>query len=216
MADRYDAHMPATHDEYYLTPYRRAQRTTGTDFDVTLWANPRSQQRRFAVMERMVMLAGRRILDAGCSRGDFAQYLIERNVAYARFIGIDGLAEVIDFARTRGLRDAEFHCGDFVSDPSLLRTGDPQVIAISGSLNTMQDDLAMQVLENAWQATQEVLIFNFLSDRAHAAAPPQQDPARRLNTMRLLDWALDRTWAVQLRHDYFRDGHDATIMMRKA
>lgn len=208
--------MSEHHDDYYLTPYRQAQRDTGPAFEVTLWANQRSQQRRFAVMERMTLLAGRRILDAGCSRGDFAQYLVERDVPYARYIGIDGLAEVIDFARTRGLRDAEFHCGDFVADPSMLKTGDPQVIAISGSLNTMEDALAMHVLENAWAATGETLIFNFLSDLANYPAPPQSDPARRLNTLKLIEWALDKTWAVQFRHDYFKDGHDATILMRKA
>src|SRR5690606_18632451 len=105
-----------------------------------------------------------------------------------KFIGIDGLAEVIDYANRRGLRDAEFHTGDFIQTPGLLRFGDPQVITISGALNTMNDDLVMRVLEDAWDATSEVLIFNFLSSRAARPAPPQTGPARRLDTMKLLDW----------------------------
>jgi hypothetical protein len=34
--------------------------------------------------------------------------------------------------------------------------------------------------------------------------------------MRLLDWALARTSQVAFRQDYFRHGHDATILMRKS
>lgn len=201
--------------DQYLDPYRDASKRLGADWGVTLWANRRSQQRRFAVMARMAMLAGRRVLDAGCSRGDFAAYLVDDDVPYAKYIGIDGLPEVIEYAKGRGIRDAEFIVGDFVQNPGLLSYGDPQVICISGSLNTMDDRTVMHVLEHAWQAAGEALVFNFLSDCCAAAAPPQGGPARRLNTMKLLDWALQKTWAVQFRHDYFRHGHDATILMRK-
>ncbi len=199
----------------YLTPYREALERIGSEFDVTLWANKRSQQRRFQVMAQMTHLEGKRVLDAGCSRGDFAAFLLEHGVRYAKYVGVDGLEKVVAYARGRGLEGAEFHAGDFVANPGLLRTGDPQVIAISGSLNTMSDAVVDRVLENAWAAAGEELIFNFLSDRCGRKAVPQGDPARRLDTMRLLDWAMKKTWAVQFRQDYFQHGHDATILMRK-
>lgn len=200
----------------YLTPYREAHLKSGSDFDVTLWASVRSQQRRFQVMHDMTLFEGKRVLDAGCSRGDFAAFLLDHKVRYERFVGVDGLCEVIEYARTRNLLDAEFHCGDFVHQPDLLRTGNPQIVTISGTLNTMPDDVVDMLLENAWAAAGETFIFNFLSDRCGPGATPQGPPARRLDTMRLLDWALKKTWAVQLRHDYFQHGHDATILMRKA
>jgi SAM-dependent methyltransferase len=207
--------MTDTRSDAYLNPYRQAQERLGADLGVTLWANQRSQQRRFAVIARMAMLQGRRILDAGCSRGDFAAYLNDSDIAYAHYVGIDGLDRVIQFAQERKLPNAEFHFGDFVQTPGLLSLGDPQVICLSGTLNTMQDYVVMHVLENAWEATSETLVFNFLSDRCAAAAPQQPGPARRLNTLNLIDWAFKKTWAVQFRHDYFKDGHDATILMRK-
>jgi SAM-dependent methyltransferase len=207
--------MPHSHADTYLDPYRQAHDLHGPDFAVTLWASPRSQETRFRVLAEMCYLHGKRILDAGCSRGDLAAYLLKRDIAYEHYLGIDGLKQVIDFARQRGLQHAEFLCGDFVTQPHLLTTGQPQVIAISGTLNTMDDLTALRVLKDAWDAAGQTLIFNFLSDRAFKAAPAQNGPARRLDTMALLDWATRQTPSVQFRQDYFRHGHDATIAMNK-
>lgn len=207
--------MPEMTDDHYLSPYLEAQTDHGSDFGVTLWANERSQRIRFRVMTEMVFMAGKRVLDAGCSRGDFAAYLLEKDIAYERFIGIDAVDEVVRFAEARGLPRSRFVAGDFVEDDTLLRIGSPQVVAISGSLNTMSVETALGVLDRAWQAAGQALVFNFLSDRAAPQAPKQAGPAWRLPTLGLLDWALSRTPAVRMRQDYFRFGHDATIVMRK-
>lgn len=200
---------------HYLDPYREAQQSHGSDFKVTLWANERSQRLRFRVMTEMVLLAGKRVLDAGCSRGDFAAYLGERDIPYEHYIGVDGLPEVVDYATSRNLPRSTFVAGDFVSDPSLLSTGEPQVIAISGTLNTMEDGTAVTLLDHAWRATSQALIFNFLSDETAPEAPKQKPPARRLPTKMLLDWALSHSTAVRFRQDYFAMGHDATVLMWK-
>lgn len=205
-----------TPTDSYLHPYREAEHAHGHDFGVTLWASPKSQRIRFRVMSQMAPLAGKRILDAGCSRGDFAAWLIEHEVRYGRYIGIDGLEGVIDYARQRNLPEAEFHSGDFLAHPELLRTGEPEVVVISGTLNTMSNRAVRRTLDAAWAAAGEMLLFNFLSNRTGPGAPPQGKPARRLDTLWLLDWAMSKTWAVRFRQDYFPDGHDATILMRKA
>jgi SAM-dependent methyltransferase len=203
-----------THDRY-LEPYRRSASRHGSSFEVTLWASPASQRLRFDVFTQVSALAGKRILDAGCSRGDFAAFLVERGVAFKHYVGIDALCGVVEFASRRGLANCEFRCGDFVADPALLAAARADVVCISGTLNTMSDAEVGRVLDAAWDAAGEALLFNFLSDRCGAEAPPQDDFARRLDALRLLDWALSKTWAVAFRQDYFRAGHDATIMMRK-
>ncbi len=204
-----------TTNDTYLDPYRESAKRHGVDFNVTLWANERSQQVRFQVMKEMCFLAGKRILDAGCSRGDFAAYLVDREVPFAQYVGVDALPQVITYANSRDLPRCSFHEGDFVADPSLLAIGDPQVICISGTLNTMTDEQVFAALHAAWATTAQTLIFNFLSDRADRHAPPQGHPARRFDTMKLIDWAFRQTPIVAMRQDYFRSGHDATIMMRK-
>ncbi len=207
--------MPEQTGDDYIQPYREALVDHGSDFKVTLWANERSQRLRFRVMTEMVFMTGKRVLDAGCSRGDFAAYLDEKGFAYESFVGIDGIADVIDFASARGLPRSRFLAGDFVADSGLLGTDSPQVIALSGSLNTMPDEMVFAVLDRAWEAAEQTLIFNFLSDRAGGGAPKQTAPARRLPTLGLLGWALSKTSQIKFRQDYFRNGHDATIAMHK-
>ena len=207
--------MAAMNDDY-LQPYREAAKQYGSGFDVTLWATPRTQAIRFAVIAQMIDLTGKTVLDAGCSRGDFAAYLHAAGVSFGRFVGVDGVDEVVEIASGRGLERCRFVAGDFVQRPELLATDRPEVVTISGSLNTMRLETALAVLEGAWAGASEALIFNFLSDRAGDRAPRQSHPAHRLPLMELLDWALSKSWDVQLRQDYFEYGHDATILVRHA
>jgi SAM-dependent methyltransferase len=164
----------------------------------------------------MCFLFGKRVLDAGCGRGDFAAYLLNRGIEFERYIGIEAMPELADFAHRRGLRNTEFHRGDFLLDPQLLSRGSPQVVCISGTLNTMTDPQIEAVLQAAWEGASEALIFNFLSDRAGPQAPKETGFVRRLDPLRLLGWALERTPTVSFRQDYFKSGHDATILMRKS
>jgi len=202
-------------DDSYLDPYRDSALRHGTNFTVTLWASHKSQQTRFEVFNELCFLAGKRILDAGCSRGDLAAFLVQRGVEFDRYVGIDALANVIEYATKRRLDRCEFHHGDFIVNTDLLGLGDPQVILISGSLNTMTDAQVFTVLEAAWGYAGETLIFNFLSDRCGIKAPPQDSFARRLDSLAMIEWALGKSTSVVFRQDYFAAGHDATIMVRK-
>ncbi len=147
----------------YLDPYRASAQRHGSNFRVTLWAREQSQRIRFDVFMQMCFLSGKRLLDAGCSRGDLAAHLIEQGIDFAHYTGIDALPNVIEHAQSRRLDRCTFLAGDFVHDTSLLQTGDPQIVAVSGSLNTMTDAQVFATLEAAWAATSETLLFNFLS-----------------------------------------------------
>jgi SAM-dependent methyltransferase len=200
----------------YLEPYRRAVDQFGDTFEVALWATPVTQLSRFEVFAQMGDLGGKRVLDAGCGRGDFAAWLVEQQIEFTSFVGVDGVPELIEFARARGLPRAEFRCGDLLNDADLPTLGWPQVICISGTLNTLTLRQAIDVLDSCWAATQELLMFNFLSDLASRRTAPQLGPARRLNTLKLLDWAARRSEAIVYRQDYLPYGHDGTICMRKS
>ena len=199
----------------YLDPYREAAGQFGDQFEVTLWASRATQILRFEVFIEMCDMRRRRVLDAGCSRGDFATFLVEHGVEYERYDGVDGVAEVIEFAQARQLPRATFHLGDILRDPALLSTGSPQGICISGTLNTMSFRQVLALLEASWSATEDVLLFNFLSSLARRPAPFQGGPARRHDAQKLLRWAAEKTGAVVYRQDYMKFGHDATIMMSK-
>lgn len=201
-------------DPDYLAPYREAAQKHGDAFETTGWVKPDTQALRFRVFTEMFDLTGCRVLDAGCSRGDLAAWLIEHRIEFAHYTGVDAIENVIEYARGRDLPRCEFRTGDFITNPSLLRDAAADVVCISGALNTMTDREARATLQPAWDAAGKALLFNFLSDRAGPGAT-LADPARRQDTFGLLDWALQHTARVGFRQDYFDTGHDATILMLK-
>lgn len=224
--------MPERECDRYLQPYRDAIKRFGAGFQATLWASPEGQRTRFDVMIDLIgsdahgaacgaasselrRLDDSIVLDVGCGTGDFAQRLIERNVAFRRYIGVDAVHQMIDAARARRFDRCEFHSGDVLATPDLLTSGTPDFICISGTLNTMDEDTARRLVQAAFDSAAQGVAFNFLSNR-----PDEQwhdkdlGPARRFDTIRWLDWALHLTARVRFAQDYL-DGHDATIVMRR-
>jgi predicted TPR repeat methyltransferase len=197
----------------YLGPYREAVDHFGATFDATLWKNREYQAVRFEVLRQMADLDGVTLLDAGCGLGDLCEFLTARNVRLRKYVGVDGVAEIVAGATKRGLPHAEFHCRDFVADASALAIGQPDIIYFSGSLNTVPEAVSRSVIERAWETAGRGVVFNFLSDRASGEVLARDTgPARRFNTVEWIDWALQETTLVRFRHDYL-GGHDATIAM---
>jgi SAM-dependent methyltransferase len=62
-----------------------------------------------SVYRRLPLAPGHVVLDIGCGVGDQAAALVERG---ARVIGFDAIEEVLEAARARGLKEAEFRCAD--------------------------------------------------------------------------------------------------------
>lgn len=210
----------------YLAPYVRVVESAGPCFEALLWRSRETQTERFRVIAETANLTGRIVADLGCGRADLPAWLTAGGVEYGRYIGLDAVSEMVDFSRERarrdGLVDCEFLAADFVADESLFDrlAGEHGVecFVFSGSLNTMDQDMAEAVLARAWRATARTggqLVFNFLSDRdgGPAVSDDNEGPARRFSTLRMVRWALDRTSRMVLRHDYLQ-GQDATIGMR--
>ncbi len=207
----------------YLAPYEAAARRHGASFEATLWASRDGQIARFRVISEMAELEGRVVVDAGSGCGDFATFLRDQGIHVARYIGLEGVAEVAHAACGCAAPGAEFQHVDFVKDETVFERLAPDVVVFSGSLNTFDQRDALAVLDRAWRAltsrpapsdAPRALVFNFLSDRCSEALLRQStSPAHRFDTLALLDWAFERTSHVRFRQDYFPEGHDATIAM---
>ncbi len=203
-------------EQAYLHPYLEAGRQHGASFDVTLWASPASQRVRFDVLVSHCDLTGKHLLDAGCSRGDLAAYLIAHHIAFERYTGVDAMEQVIEHARSRNMPRCDFVVDDLVVHPDVLLKVKADLIFFSGTLNTMDQSMALALLDKAWQATRETLVFNFLSNTCGPAAPTQLKPAKRFETLSMLAWAMTKTSQVIFRQDYMAHGHDATIVMHRS
>jgi len=195
----------------YLDPYRRAVEEHGAGFEATLWGTRRAQLMRFDVMSGLVDFDSRVIFDAGCGQGDLAAHLLEQRVDFTRYVGVDAMAEMIDAADKRNLDRSTFHAADILSDATVLTEAAPDVVCISGTMNTMDDETARRLVTTCFESVSEAVVFNFLSDRAHERWDGRDlTPARRFETTAWIDWALSLTSRVAFTQAYL-DGHDATI-----
>jgi SAM-dependent methyltransferase len=206
----------------YLDPYLAAAQAHGPGFEALLWHSPRAQRTRFRVLSKMANLAGRTVADIGCGNADLLLDLDRRGRTPARYIGVDAVPATLAHAKaqTAHIPGAEFIDHDFVQDtglPSHLVASGVDTVLFCGSLNTLPQCQAQDILDRFWNALagrpKAVLLFNFLSLRHDAARTPANPPAVRFEPIDMLTWALDRTPLTTFRHDYL-NGHDATICMR--
>ena len=173
-----------------------------------LWESTRTQGARFGAFMKAVDFRGRSVLDVGCGRADFLDYLLERGVRPAEYIGIEAVAELADAAEAKRHRRCLVLREDFVKVPRRMYTGSDAVM-FSGSLNTLSVEQFYATLEHAWAATAECLVFNFL-------ASPDLAAASYLTWHRAEDvaaWAKEKTAEASVIEGYL-DG-DATVAMRK-
>lgn len=209
----------------YLDPYLKAAEEMGPGFEALLWHSPKAQRTRFRVIAQMARLSGRVIADIGCGNADLLLDLHRRARMPAKYIGVDGVPEMLGLAREQarkaGIEPVELIQGDFVGDEGLTRRlveeHSAEVLVFCGSLNTLNQDDAQAVLERAWSAVSRrpggTLIYNFLSLRHDRDRTPAKPPAVRFDPVAMVHWSLDRTPLTTFRHDYL-GGHDATVCMR--
>src|SRR5436190_16538223 len=90
----------------YLTPYREAASRHGDRFGSLLWASPKAQEARFDAICRLADMRGRRVVDAGCGRADLLDFLFERGIEPAEYVGIEAVDELVAAAKRKHLRSA--------------------------------------------------------------------------------------------------------------
>ncbi len=206
--------MTKARPDNYLEPYREAVREHGAGFVATLWGNERTQRLRFDVcLDLIGPLDNCTVMDVGCGRGDLAVHMIDQRIAFGRYVGLDALTDQIEAAQQRGLERCAFHTADFVADAASLNVCEPDFAIISGTLNTMDDPTARELVSRCFDRAAQGVVFNFLSDRPHPKwAGRDLTPARRFDTLDWLDWTMRQTSRVAFTQAYL-DGHDATILM---
>jgi len=199
----------------YLHPYRLAVAAHGAGFAATLWGSERAQVLRFDIMIDRIDFRDAVIVDAGCGQGDFAARLLERQVPFARLIGLDAMDPMVAEANDRGLDRSRFETVDVVANDEAFAAHSPDWVCFSGTLNTMDDKTARALLTRAWSAARIGVAFNFLSDRpAERWRERDLTPARRFDTLAWIEWALALSPKVTFDQSYL-DGHDATIIISR-
>jgi SAM-dependent methyltransferase len=192
----------------YLQPYARAVKRHGPDFRALLWASRRTQEQRFDALVRLQDPTALSILDLGCGRADFLEFLITRQARPRKYVGLEGVRALAAAAEDKQLPNARIIVADFVREPRRLRVN-ADVIYCSGALNTIDADDFYATLKNAFAAAKRALVFNFLSSPLLAGV----NYLRWHDKRDVLKFARTLTPHVE-KHEGYIDG-DCTIALRK-
>ncbi len=197
----------------YLKPYEEAVETHGGSFEATLWCSKDGQVARFNTFTNEIDFSGKSVVDVGCGIGDFASFLIESNIHFLTYTGIDAMEAMIQHATERELPNCTFEVGDVVVDKGSMNNAD--WLVFSGTLNAMVQDEALALIRSAFTFCREGVAFNFLSNQSWRD-PSSEDlsPASRFDTVEVLRFAFTLTPLVFFTQTYLK-GHDATIILRK-
>jgi SAM-dependent methyltransferase len=202
----------------YLVPYLKAAERHGAGFGSLLWASPETQATRFDAIERLGRLHGKNILDVGCGRADLLGYLLGRGVRPADYTGIEAVSELASAAERNcaagaagrgGAPPARIIRADFLREPLRLFVG-ADVVVFSGSLNTVDDGPFYDTIRRAFEATADVVVFNFLCSPYLAGA----DYLRWRRPSDVLGFCSQLSRDVRTLDDYLQG--DSTVALRAA
>jgi hypothetical protein len=192
----------------YLQPYINAAKRHGAGFGTLLWASPKTQAARFAALLRGVNVDGQKLLDVGCGRADFLEFIEKMGLQPTMYVGLEALEELAAAAEAKHLHNCSIIRGDFVRDPSLLDVG-ADILFFCGSLNTLDDQQFHRAITAGFAAAAHSLVFNFLSSPKLAAS--EYLYWRRMESVLTMTRRLSDN--VRVWQDYL-DG-DATIAISK-
>lgn len=189
------------------TYYRELISEHGNTREIAGWGSQASQERRFAVFARYWPLAGARIIDVGCGRGDLLAYLKSTGQAPGSYVGLDIMDEALAYGRANH-PESRFLCGDLL-DPGIDLPAADYVVS-SGVFNLQGSDHEQWIADMAkamFAATGQGAAFNVISRFAPEHKPDHYyaDPAG------ILSMAQRITPFVTLVHDYAI--HDMTVLL---
>lgn len=192
----------------YLEPYLAAIQRNGPAFRSLLWSSEATQEARFIAIAEIIELSGKSILDVGCGRGDLLDFLRNRHIDYAHYVGLEAIDSFADQAQARCGEREMIVRADFVRDPGRMYAG-ADVVIFCGSLNTLNRASFHDTLRHGLAATAGTMVFNFLcspllSNAKHLTWHPATD---------VVDFLRPLAHDLIVRDEYL-DG-DCTIAARK-
>ena len=151
---------------------------------------------------------GLSILDLGCGRADFLDFLVARGTSPKKYFGLEGVRELAEAAENKRVDGSRIIIADFVREPRRMQVA-ADVIYCSGALNTIETDDFYLTIRNAFAAAKRAFVFNFLSSSLLAGT----NYLRWHNPREVIKFC--RTLGGEIvRHEGYIEG-DCTIAMSK-
>ena len=166
-----------------------------------------SQAKKFKVLNEVLPLAGKTVLDVGCGLADFAQFLIEHN-GKVDYHGIDITPAMINLAQQK-YPTLSLKCSDILEDQV---QGIYDVVTANGIFYLLGQDAwpkMQEIITKMFSLSTEAVAFNSLSTWCN---DPQENEFYA-DPILTVEFCRSITPNVTLRHDYH--SRDFTIYLYK-
>jgi len=182
----------------------------GLDVKTLGWGSEVQQTYRFSqTIDFGIDFNHKSILDIGCGFGDYYEFLKDNSDQFAitRYTGYDLNPDLIEAAEKKFAGDASWN---FVVDNILdqkTMTKEADIGLMLGVLNLNLENqidnykYSEKIIYNAFNLVKECLIIDFLSSH-HDKTYPKEDFVFYHDPSRMLDFALQLSSNVRLKHNY--------------
>lgn len=174
------------------------------------WTNRESQEIRFKVLTEIGFMGNKTILDAGCGYGDLCQYLMNKNINFKKYVGIDMNAQFIDYAKKRECFNLKGFAGkiDFIEvETSNYRDVSDYVIA-SGLFSIKYPDV--ETMRQLYDICKCGVGINFLTKYGKEGVSDDLCRVFPVDVIKIVE-QITKTFVV--RHDYKQN--DFTVYIYK-
>ncbi len=187
--------------------YSNRYRELGDSIRTLGWGSTEQQQYRFATSLGLLGdPAGKTIVDIGCGFGDFFRFLVQKEIDFGAYVGVDINEDLLGQAR-KNCADprATFVHRNILTDTPGQPLGDIAVMfgILNFHLKEQMDNLdyTKLFLRKAFPLAKERLIFDFISTK-RIASYPQEDFIYYHDPVQLLSFCFELTPQLSFRHDY--------------
>ncbi|MDH5368437.1 MAG: methyltransferase domain-containing protein [Gammaproteobacteria bacterium] len=180
----------------------------GYDIKTLGWGSEDQQSYRFLqTLNTGLDFKGKRILDIGCGFGDYADFLVNKEIEFSSYYGVDINPDLINEANVRHKENPEyeFRVLNLTDSNNIEPIADVGIMLGLLNLNLQGEmdnyEYSFNMINNALSLVKEALIVDFISIRKDANYPEEDfifyhDPAR------VMEFAFGITDNVLVKHDY--------------
>ena len=188
--------------------YSNRYRELGYDIKTLGWGSEDQQHYRFTqTLQTGLDLNGKEILDIGCGFGDYSNFLVDSNISFSSYLGVDINSDLINEAKFRhnNISDRDFCVLDLTKNPKQKPMADIGIMLGLLNLNLKGDmdnyEYSFNMIKNAFSLVTETLIVDFISTRKNSEYPAE-DFIFYHDPVRVLEFANSLTDNFSLKHDY--------------
>lgn len=120
------------------------------------WNSKHSQEKRFEVLTSFIQDENFSVVDAGCGFGDLYFYMLDKEVDFSSYVGLDLSPSMVKIAKEKTL------CEVYEKDICRDRLPQADYYLCSGAMNILSRFDTFLFIRNCYEASTKGFVFNLL------------------------------------------------------